>query len=278
MVKKIIGNVQWFLNKNEKDSLETFSAHVSYFMIISFIPFVLFFLSILHVINVNGENLLLLVIELLPSDVAGVFSEALGIVGEPIAILSISALTCIWSSSKAMLALLKGLNVIFDVNETRNFIRLRIAAILYTFVFIAVLAATTILLLIGSAVYQNVFDYFNINISLNFLGFKWVIGVVILAVFFTCLYKLLVQKSKISLKNCFFGAVLASFGWAAFSTVFSFAVENFIDYSVIYGTLASLIALMFWLFICVYILLFGAQFAVWLQNRKEINKSLEGEI
>ena len=51
-----------------------------------------------------------------------------------------------------------------------------------------------------------------------------------------------------------------------FSTFFSIFVENFSNYATIYGSLAAIVILMMWLFICMYILLIGGELAVWLQT------------
>ncbi len=275
MAKKLFFHINWFLKKSEQDSIDAYSAQVSYFLIISFIPFILIFLSFLSFININGTSLLLAFVDLLPTEASVLIRQLLELNFEPIALISISALTCVWSSSKAMLTLIKGMNSVFDVNEKRNFIHLRIAAMGYTIVFVGVLIATIILLLIGNAVYENIFDALKIELSFNILTFKWVLGIVILTILFTCFYKLIPQKSNVSLKNCFIGALLASICWALFSVIFSFVVENFLDYSVIYGALASLIILMLWLYFCIFILFLGGEFAVWMQLKIWKNYKLE---
>ncbi len=268
MKKKLLFHFDWFLNKAEKDSLDAFAAQVSYFLIISFIPFILFFLSLLHTINISDTSLLLSFVDLLPADVSKIIENLLDINFEPIALISVSALTCVWSASRAMLTLIKGMNAVFNVDEKRNFIHLRIAAMGYTVVFVGALIATVILLLIGNAVYENLFLALNIQISFSLLSFKWILGILILTILFTSFYKLIPQKSTISTKNCFLGAFLAATGWALFSVIFGFVVENFVDYSVIYGALASLIVLMLWLYFCIYILFLGAEFAVWKELKK----------
>lgn len=54
------------------------------------------------------------------------------------------------------------------------------------------------------------------------------------------------------------GAAFAAVGWFVYSRFFEFYIEHFADYSYIYGSLASVIIVMLWLYSCMEILLIGA--------------------
>ena len=61
------------------------------------------------------------------------------------------------------------------------------------------------------------------------------------------------------------GAAFSAAGWVLFSYFFSLFVEEFSNFS-IYGGLATLVILMFWLFFCMYIVFLGAEVSVWLEQ------------
>ncbi len=54
------------------------------------------------------------------------------------------------------------------------------------------------------------------------------------------------------------GSLVAAFLWAAVSFAFSLYLENFGSYNRIYGSIGAVIALMMWLYLSAYIVLFGA--------------------
>ncbi|MEM8552781.1 MAG: YihY/virulence factor BrkB family protein, partial [Pseudomonadota bacterium] len=54
------------------------------------------------------------------------------------------------------------------------------------------------------------------------------------------------------------GALAAATGWIAASTLLSWYLSNIANYTLMYGSLGTIIALMFWLYISVYILMTGA--------------------
>ena len=55
------------------------------------------------------------------------------------------------------------------------------------------------------------------------------------------------------------GAVFASAGWIGFSFFYSLYIDNFSNYTLVYGSLAAVVLLMLWLYFCMNIFLFGAQ-------------------
>lgn len=90
-------------------------------------------------------------------------------------------------------------------------------------------------------------------------------GFLILLLFFWLMF-IAIPRRRVSWRNAFWGAAFAAAGWVLFSTFFSIFVENFSNYATIYGSLAAIVILMMWLFICMYILLIGGELAMWLQT------------
>lgn len=266
MKKLFWKHFHWYSDKLRDDNVDSFSAQVAFFIMIAFIPFVLFLLSILQSINISGTSLLNAAIGIFPKEVQNFLLYVLVQHSEPIALLSVAAFTCLWSSSKAMLALIKGLNSVFDVEETRNFVWLRIVSIGYTAIFAVILAATTVVLVFGNTIYNNILTYFDPGVAKNLIEGKSLVGFVILLVFFTFSYRIIPRKAKISLWNCIWGGAFSAAGWVLFSFFFSLFVENFGNYSGMYGSLAALVILMLWLYFCMYILFLGGEISIWLET------------
>ena len=65
-----------------------------------------------------------------------------------------TAITCVWSASTAMVALIKGLYSVFDVSKNHNYIFMRILAILYTVVFVMTLLVSMGLMVFGDMLYE----------------------------------------------------------------------------------------------------------------------------
>lgn len=270
MKKFVLQNYRWYKQKLKSDCVDAYAAQSAFFIFIAFIPFALLLLSLLKFINIEGTNLIEFALELLPKDIADFFSSVISTEYKPLAIVSVAGFTSLWSSSKATFSLIKGLNSVFDVVETRNYFQLRAISLLYTLAFAVILTVTAILLVFGNSLFKVLENYFSPNFIQSFLGNKNFWGFCILSVFFALTYKTIPYKVKTPLRHCFVGACLAAFGWMAFSALFGIFVENFSDYSNMYGSLAALVIVMLWLYFCMYIMLFGGEIAVWLQKSSPV--------
>ena len=67
------------------------------------------------------------------------------------------------------------------------------------------------------------------------------------------------QDSRQPARNIVPGALAALVGWMVVSAAFSFYVENFANYSAIYGALGTVIVLMMWLNLTALMLIMGAE-------------------
>lgn len=65
------------------------------------------------------------------------------------------------------------------------------------------------------------------------------------------------------------GAVFVTLGWITVSLAFSFYVNNFANYSRIYGSLATIFVLMTWLYISSIIIIIGGEINSVLGIRKD---------
>ena len=66
------------------------------------------------------------------------------------------------------------------------------------------------------------------------------------------------------------GALFTGAGWILFSYIFSVYINNFSNYSRIYGSLTAIVLLMLWLYSCMTILLYGAEVNMEIIRHKNI--------
>ena len=79
-----------------------------------------------------------------------------------------------------------------------------------------------------------------------------------MTLYFTLFYTLAPNR-KIKLKHAVVGGLFTTLGWLSVSLLFSFYVNNFGNYSKVYGALGSIIVLMLWLNISSTILIVGGE-------------------
>ncbi|WP_159459798.1 YihY/virulence factor BrkB family protein [Scatolibacter rhodanostii] len=258
-------HLYWFGDRLEKDQLDSLAAHSAYFIIISFLPFFTFLLTLFQQIHFSGTTLINEMLQIFPESVAQYIQGILAESTPVSSILSVSIITFLWSASSGMVAVIKGLDTIYSVEKRRSFLKLRLLSILYLVAFALVLLITAVTLVFGSTLYQHILDKAPPFIAIILINFKSLFGFVLLVVFFSAMFNTFPRKSA-SFINNLFGAIFSAAGWVLFSFFFSIFVNNFSNFSVVYGSLATLVVLMFWLHTCMYILFLGAEVSVWLEK------------
>ena len=99
--------------KYTEDEVTVYAAQASFFIVIAFFPFIMLLLTTLQFIpNVNKSDLLTLLVKIMPnmldSLVVGIVDDLY--IKSPATILSLSAVSTLWSSARGMLSIERGLN------------------------------------------------------------------------------------------------------------------------------------------------------------------------
>ena len=81
---------------------------------------------------------------------------------------------------------------------------------------------------------------------------------VLMIVLFASMYKVM-PCVNLSFKQALGGAFFTSCLWIVFSSVFSYYVNNFSSYDIIYGSIAGIVVLFTWIFVTAYIILIGGE-------------------
>ena len=153
MIWKWIKHVKLFVNKCRKDNIGAFAAQSAFFLLLSLIPFLMVFSSLLQYTLVSEAALLRFVNELVPEYIAPfVISIIHEVYHKSVGIVSVTAAAAVWSAAKGVQHIAAGFNVIHGVNETRNLLVRRFWAIVYTLIFMLSIVAALVLLVFGNGI------------------------------------------------------------------------------------------------------------------------------
>lgn len=258
-----------FNRKINGDFISAFSAMASFFVIISIFPFVMLLLTLLQYLPITETTMLYTLTEIFPKSVNSlivtIVTEVYGKTsGTFISIITISAL---WSSSRGVLAIIKGLNSVYDINETRNFITLRVISTIYTFLLAVVFIITIVILIFGNRLYIWIESRIPIlkDFALLIISIRTIAGLCILTLAFLLIY-VVIPNRKTKIYKELPGALVSAFGWMGFSYLYSFYIDNMSNYTNTYGSLAAIVLFMLWFYSCMYILFMGGEINVILSS------------
>lgn len=170
---------------------------------------------------------------------------------------ALGILIALYSASKGMASLIQGMNVAYDEEEERGFIKLK----LITF-------ALTIVLMIGLLV--ALLSMLGLPAVLAFVDLGTVVETVITICFWVALlaltilglsvlYRYAPSRDEPEWKWASMGAVAACVLWIVASAGFAFYVSNFGSYNESFGTLAGVVVLLMWFWISAFVILLGAE-------------------
>ena len=129
MIWKIIGNVMSFMGKCKRDKINAYSAQSAFFIILSLIPFLMVFSSLLQYTSVTEGTLLKIIERVMPEYIAPFLISLIDeVYNRSAGIISITAIVAIWSAAKGVQYMTDGLNSVNDLEETRNWLVLRMRA------------------------------------------------------------------------------------------------------------------------------------------------------
>lgn len=237
------------------------AAYGAYFLILSAFPALLLVLNSLRYTALTVADLTAVLENVLPEALMDSVQELISSTyrSASSAVAGVSVLTLLWSSSKGVYGLLKGLNAVYGVEEDRGYVYTRGISVVYALLFLVVLVLTLVLHVFGNTLTNLLHGIENpvVMFLVDLIDLRSVLLLAVQVLLFTAIYMVLPNR-----RNGFWeslpGAVFSSVGWAVFSWAYSVYVTHFSRISNIYGSVYSVAVSMLWLYCCVSILFYGA--------------------
>ena len=272
LIKKLFKFVFDVIKNSMRDDIGAYSAHAAFFVTVSFIPFIMLLLSMIRFFPLEEASALRQIVSVFPRGtrdlVSSFITESYSKSGT--ALMSITAVTTLWSASIGVHSLVRGLNLVFCENETRNYLVVRFMSMIYTLFIMALFILCLVFFVFGNTIVEWISHFvpWMFEIAPIIMSVRLIVGVAVLGVFFLIMYTVIPAR-KVKLFSQLPGALISAVGWVGFSTVFSYYYEHIANYSYVYGSLSVLVFFMLWLFICIYILFIGAEVNKCIEERME---------
>lgn len=261
----LIGKSVALVRRIQTMNIPLHAANAGFFIVLAVFPALLLVLSVLRYTDLDAGDLLTLLEGFVPAALLPAAEDMIisTYAHASSAVVSLSALGALWSASRGIYGILKGLNAIYGVEENRGYLYTRTISVLYTFLLLVVLILTLVLNVFQDDLLQLALPaYLNRAVDLQ--------GIVLLLLqtaLFTAIFMVLPNR-KNKFADSLPGAVLASIGWLIFTQLFSIYVTNFAGYSNIYGSVYAVALSMLWLYCCMSILFFGGALNQMLMEKK----------
>lgn len=246
-----------------KDEITVYASQASFFIVTAFFPFIMLLLTLIQCLpNVGKSDLLSVMVRIMPQMLHSLIVSIVDdlYIKSPGTILSVTALTALWSASKGMLGIERGLNRIYGDFKHRNYVLQRLFCSIYTLIFMLVCVMSLVLLIFGKNIERLLFRYLPIlaPAARLVISLRVLFALAVFLFTFVGLYTIVPAKKQ-KPRQQLPGAVFTAVGWLIFSYAFSIYFTHFSNFSYMYGSLTAVVLLMLWLYICICILFVGAE-------------------
>lgn len=262
-----------FMRKIRYDHVSSFAGHASLFILMSLFPMVMFCVSMFQYLPVDSVTVTSYALTVMPGGLTPLLEQILQEAyteSTTVMVKSVTMIVMLFCASKGVYAVIIGMNAVYGIRETRNIVAIYMLAIVYVAAFFSVLGLMLVLIVIGNNLFNGLVSFVPWLVMFRdiFRYGKYLCMIVLLIIFFMMLY-MTVPNRKSKLRYEFAGAVFSTTAWLLFSWAFSFYISNYANYSVTYGSLATIVIFILWLYGTMNIVFIGAEINVVLRTFAE---------
>ncbi len=258
-IEKFFRKVQ---NAIKKPEMRILPGQLAFFLVLSIIPLVALLAAIASHFSISIESLIELVDRTIPKEAAELITQAID--GK-----SLNLNIAIFYGSAFLLAsngphsMIIGSNLLYKV-EDKDYLTRRIKALFMTFVLVLLLVFLLIVPAYGDMIISLITQFLEskelnhlINVTYSIL--KYPISLFFIFFCVKLLYTMAPDKT-IPSSSTTYGAIFTTVSWIIATEVYSFYVEVFAKYNLLYGSIANLLILLLWVYLLSYIFVLGMAF------------------
>ncbi len=275
-LKLIIRFINKFGEKISDNYTAACAAQAAFFILLSVVPIISLILAVTTYLPFTQQDVLHLMMQIIPDDLIGyvqdIIADLYARAGKTV--ISLSAITMLWSASKGIAALMDGFNTMYQLRrDNSNWVVSRCIAIVYTVLFILLFVIAMCGYVMVSHYYQEyikgVFEIESATRTILLL-IRYVMGWLLFYGFLLMLYVILPggfglpigKEEKVNLgervRQQMPGAAFAAVAWLVISRIVVIYIDYFPSLSLMYGSLAGIVIAMLWLYFCMYSIFIGA--------------------
>ncbi|MDQ3974146.1 MAG: YihY/virulence factor BrkB family protein, partial [Actinomycetota bacterium] len=268
------------LEEFKEDRATLTAAGIAFFWFLAVFPALLAAVGVLGLVRASPRMTEVVtggIATALPGDAATVLTQAVEAAtqqpGRGSAVAAIAGVAvALWSASAGMVGLQRGLNVVYDVDQDRSFVKQRLVAVALLAVAAVLGGVASVLAVFGQPLGEAVrgmLPFGDAFVPLWTL-IRWALTVVAVAVLFASFYYLGPNRHSPRWTWVSPGGLVAMAIWVLASLAFSFYVSSFGSYAETYGSLVGVVVLMLWLYLTALAVVLGGELNAELERQSAL--------
>ena len=265
------------------DQMTHHAAALTYYALMSLFPTVLLGLSLLGLLGQYPETydaIMRYAREVAPDSVVAPLDrsleQALQNKGTAATALTISVAVALYGATGVLEAARRALNVVFEIENGRSFLRRKLVDVASTVVLLALALVTGILVFVGGSFADDLLGFLGLGSTAAeaWSVARWPAALLIAMLVFSFIYFITPDVQQRSWRWVTPGAVIGVVLWLLASWGFSTYISRLADVGALYGTFTGAILLVAWIWLTNVALLLGAEFNAELERQKEMREGV----
>jgi membrane protein len=265
------------------DQMTHHAAALTYYALMSLFPTVLLALSLLGLLGQYPETydaIMGYAREVAPDSVVtpldSSLKQALQNKGTATTALSISVAVALYGTTGVLEAARRALNVVFEIENGRSFLRRKLVDVASTVVLLALALATGILVFVGGGFSDDLLGFIGLGPTVADVWSiaRWPAALLVAMLVFSFIYFITPDVQQRSWRWVTPGAVIGVMLWLLASWGFSTYISRVADVGAIYGAFTGAIVLVGWIWLTNVALLFGAELNAEIERQKELREGV----
>ncbi len=243
------------------------AGYLSFLMILSLFPFLVFLISIAGSFGGSGlgTQFISMVLANIPDEAASAIKPRVAeiVSGPPQSLLTLAILGAIWTASSTIEGLRTIFNRAYRVPTPPAYLWRRLMSIVQFLVLTFLILLAMMIIILAPVTLKLIFSYFHLDVFTEqkqaFLQLRYFFSVAIIFSIVAAAYYY-IPNLKQGLINVCPGALMVVILWSLSASAFSYYLKNFDQVNLIYGSLASFIVTLLFFYLISMIFIFGAEF------------------
>lgn len=248
------------------------SAALTYYLLFAIFPLLIFVSTLLGVLELDIASITAVLAPILPLDVVDIIRTYLEYVAanQSRQLLWFSLVFSIWFPMRSTGCLMHSLRKAFGRSAPENILLGQLRTLLFTIWMIFVIGLTLALVVVGRRALYFLSGFLPLSETfISVWGYlRFIILGLVMAISLGILYQLALGQRR-PLREVLPGVGSSLAAWLLLSMAFSYYVENMARYAQLYGSIATIVVVLLWLYMSGQVLILGAELSASLIHRKK---------
>ena len=254
-MNKLTYYIKKSFNTFNQPEMRVLPGNVAFFFVMALIPIITILALIASYFSISFDSILTFIDNLLPKEASSLIIDVISGKGFDTSVGTFTIIA-LFIASNGTYAIINASNTLYGITSSDR-LKDRIKSVIMLFILLLLIIFLIVVPLFGEKI-LNLLEFIPFIESIKTIHklLEWPVSIFLIFVNLKLIYTI-APSVKVASKTTTYGALFTTIIWTIATAVFSYYLNHFANYNILYGNLSSLIILMMWLYIISYVFVMG---------------------